>query len=143
MKIVKIYTDGSCKNNPGKGGFAAILTYGKHRKEVCGYKENTTNNRMELTAAIEALKAMKKFNVPIIVYSDSQLLINGMNQWINNWIRKNWKKADGNNVLNVDLWKQLVTLSSRFKSINWIKVKGHSDCRLNEEADQLAKEQWK
>ena len=137
MKEVIIYTDGACSNNPGPGGWGAILIYGDHRKELSGYEEETTNQRMELTAAIKALEALK---IPcrVKLHSDSAYLINCFRQgWYKKWVENGWRNAKNQSVENQDLWQRLLELDS-FHEIEWIKVKGHSDDPLNERADQLA-----
>jgi len=134
LKEVIIYTDGGCDPNPGSGGYGAVLIFGKHRKEIYGGFRLTTNNRMELTAVIEALKALKE-PCKVSLYSDSKYIVNAMTQgWIQNWIKKRWKK-----VKNPDLWKLLVELTEIHQvQFNW--VKGHSGIPENERCDQLALE---
>ncbi len=142
MKRVEIYTDGACSGNPGAGGWGAVLIYGEHKIEMSGYEEATTNNKMELTAAVEALKRLKE---PCIVnlYSDSAYLINAFTQgWIDKWIRSGWKRNKNEEVKNVDIWQELVRLSDYHK-INWIKVKGHSDNEMNNRCDKLATDEIK
>lgn len=142
MKRVEIYTDGACSGNPGAGGWGAILIYGEHKVEMSGFEEATTNNKMELTAAVEALKRLKE---PCIVnlYSDSAYLINAFTQgWIDKWIKSGWKRNKNEEVKNVDIWQELVRLSDYHK-INWIKVKGHSDNELNNRCDKLATDEIK
>ena len=138
MKTVYIYTDGACSCNPGPGGWAAVLIYGDIKKEISGAEKDTTNNRMELLAAINGLKALKQ---PCIVelYTDSAYLHDTFAKgWIWSWQKKNWTKSDKQPVLNVDLWKELLDLNSIHK-INWHKVKGHSDNELNNRCDELAR----
>jgi len=132
LKEIIIYTDGGCEGNPGPGGYGAVLMFGKHRKEISGGFRLTTNNRMELTAVIEALKALKE-PCKVSLYSDSKYIVNAMTQgWIQKWIKKRWKK-----VKNPDLWKQLVELTEiHHVQFNW--VKGHSGVPENERCDQLA-----
>ncbi len=138
MQKVIIYTDGACSGNPGPGGWAAVLIYGEHKKEIYGGNKNTTNNIMELTAIIEGLKALKQ-ECNVEVYSDSAYVINGFNQgWIYNWIKKGWKTADGNDVKNKELWKELHSLTKKHK-VTFFKVKGHSDVELNNRCDELAR----
>lgn len=142
MKNVKIYTDGACSGNPGKGGWAAILIYGEHTKEIAGFEENTTNNRMELMAVIEGLRCLKE-PCEVEVYSDSSYVINTfVKGWINDWLNNGWRKSDNKEVKNRDLWEQLLELNSIHK-IEWIKVKGHADDELNIACDTLAKKQIK
>lgn len=138
MKQVVIYTDGACSGNPGPGGWGCILMYNGHQVEMSGYEPDTTNNRMELTAAIRALERLRE---PCFVdlYSDSSYLINAFNQyWLKNWVRRNWIKADGKSpVENKDLWKQLYDLSTTHK-ISWHHVKGHANNEHNNRCDELA-----
>lgn len=142
MKKVDIYTDGACSGNPGTGGWAAILSYNGVEKELAGFMDDTTNNVMELTAAIEGLKTLKE-NCEVDLYSDSAYLINSFNQrWIDSWERNGWKTSSKNPVKNKELWEQLIALS-KIHNINWIKVKGHSDNEYNNRCDKLAKEQIK
>ncbi|MDE4541761.1 ribonuclease HI [Thermoanaerobacterium sp. R66] len=139
---VIIYTDGACSGNPGPGGWGAILIYKDTVKEISGYEENTTNNRMELTAAIEALKMLKR-PCKVNLYSDSSYLINAFNQkWIDNWLKKGWIKSDKTPVENKDLWLKLLDLSS-IHQIKWIKVKGHADNEYNNRCDKLATDEIK
>ena len=135
---VIIYTDGACSGNPGPGGWGAILMYGNHKKEISGANPNTTNNIMELTAVVEALKLIK-FPCSIKVYSDSAYVINGFTQgWIYNWMKKGWKTADGSPVKNKELWQTLYQFTQIHK-IEFIKVKGHSDNEYNNRCDELAR----
>lgn len=138
IKKVTIYTDGACSGNPGKGGWGAILIYGDVVKELSGGEDNTTNNRMELKAVIEALKALKS-PCDVEIYSDSAYVVNAFTQkWIDNWIKNNWKTADKKSVKNVDLWQELLVLI-KTHNVTFKKVKGHSDNELNERCDKLAK----
>ncbi|WP_399388665.1 ribonuclease HI [Thermoanaerobacterium sp. CMT5567-10] len=137
MPEIDIYTDGACSGNPGPGGWGAVLIYNDIKKEISGYEENTTNNRMELTAAIKALSLLKR-SCKINLYSDSSYLINAFNQkWIENWQKRGWLKSDKTPVENKDLWLKLLDLSS-CHDIKWIKVKGHSDNEYNNRCDKLA-----
>lgn len=137
MKEVQIYTDGACRGNPGKGGWGAILIYGKAKKELCGGDAETTNNRMELTAAIEALSALKE-PCRVTLTSDSQYLINGIvNGWAESWRSHGWKKADKSPALNSDLWEKLLELIT-VHEVNWVWVKGHAGHPYNERCDELA-----
>ena len=137
MKKVNIYTDGACKGNPGAGGWAAILEFEGKEKELCGGEKNTTNNRMELTAAIEGLKALKTECI-VDLYSDSQYLVNAINKgWLEGWKKNGWRKADKSAVLNDDLWKQLDELLSRH-DVTFIWVRGHDGHAYNERCDVLA-----
>ena len=138
MEEVITYTDGACSGNPGPGGWGAILMYGDYKKEISGANPSTTNNIMELTAVVEALKLMK-FPCSIKVYSDSAYVINGFSQgWIYNWIKKGWKTADGSPVKNKELWQALYQFTQIHK-IEFIKVKGHSDNDYNNRCDELAR----
>ena len=137
MDEVTIYTDGACSGNPGKGGWGAILMCGNLRKEISGAEKETTNNRMELTAPIEALKLLKK---PCIVkiYSDSAYLVNAFLQgWIYNWQKNGWKTSDKKDVKNKELWEEIYKYTKIHK-IEWIKVKGHSDNEFNNLCDKMA-----
>ena len=137
MKKVTIYTDGACSGNPGVGGWGAVLMYGKVKKEISGAEENTTNNRMELLAPINALKKLKE-NCKVDLYSDSAYLVNAFtNGWINNWKSNNWRGADKKEVKNIDLWKELDSLCSMHE-VTFIKVKGHADNEYNNRCDTLA-----
>lgn len=137
MKKVTIYTDGACSGNPGDGGWGAILIFGKHEKEISGFMENTTNNQMELLAAIEALKCLK-YPCEVELYSDSAYLINGFTKnWIDMWKSNGWKTSSKNDVKNIELWKELDKLN-KIHNIKWIKVKGHSDNEYNNRCDKLA-----
>lgn len=137
MKKVIIYTDGACSGNPGKGGWAAILSFEGREKEISGYDPFTTNNRMELTAAIEGLKALKE-TCEVELYSDSSYLVNGFRLgWLENWKANGWRNKSRDEVKNIDLWKKLDDLCSRH-SVKWVKVKGHSDNEYNNRCDILA-----
>ena len=142
MKFVTIYTDGACSKNPGPGGWAAVLMYNKHQKEISGGEPDTTNNRMELMAAIRGLEAL---NQPCMVdlYTDSAYLYNGFSQgWLNNWIVNGWRTANKRPVENKDLWMQLDNLNGVHK-IAWHKVKGHAENEFNNRCDQLARAEVK
>lgn len=137
MKTVDLYTDGACSGNPGPGGWGVVLIYKGLKKEMSGGEENTTNNRMELSAAIEGLSALKE---PCIVnlYSDSKYLIDGMTKgWARSWRQKGWKKSDGKPALNVELWEKVLELDDYHK-INYNWVKGHAGNPNNERCDELA-----
>ena len=137
MKEVEIYTDGACRGNPGKGGWGAILVYGKHEKELSGGEKETTNNRMELTAAIEALSVLRE-PCRITLTSDSQYLINGMTKgWAASWRKNGWKKSDKSPALNSDLWQKLLDLSE-IHEIKFVWIKGHAGHKYNERCDKLA-----
>jgi ribonuclease HI len=133
---VEIWTDGGCKPNPGPGGWAAILKFKGTVKELSGAEAETTNNRMELTAAAEALTALTR-PCTIILHTDSEYLRNGITRWHTGWVRKNWRNAAGDPVKNMDLWKRILDAASTHK-IDWRWVRGHSGNAMNERADQLA-----
>ena len=135
-KLIYIYTDGACRGNPGPGGWGAVLECGDYKKEIYGGAMLTTNNIMELTAVIEALKIIKKES-KIVITTDSKYVQNGITDWINNWKLKGWKTANKKPVKNKDLWQSLEKLSSQH-SIQWEWVKGHTGHFGNERADQLA-----
>lgn len=137
MKEVTIYTDGACSGNPGPGGWAAVLIYGENHKEISGYEENTTNNRMELMAAIRALETLKE-PCKVQLYSDSAYLVNCFQQgWHKNWVRNGWKNSKNQPVENKDLWQQLLQLMERH-DVLYSKVKGHADDKWNNRCDELA-----
>lgn len=137
MKKVEIYTDGACSGNPGAGGWGAILKHKQHKKEISGYNAETTNNRMELTAVIEALKALKE-TCEITIYSDSQYFCNGiLKGWAKNWRKNGWKKSDKKPALNADLWQELLDLLQKHET-NIVWVKGHAGHPENERCDYLA-----
>ena len=134
---VTIHTDGACSGNPGPGGWGAILQYREAEKELHGGEPETTNNRMELTAAIEALSALKRA-APVDLYTDSKYLRDGVTQWIHNWKKNGWKTSSKKPVKNADLWQKLDDLLDRH-SVDWHWVKGHAGHDLNERADELAR----
>lgn len=137
MKKVIIYTDGACSGNPGPGGWGSILMFGDIKKEISGAKKDTTNNIMEITAVIEALKCLKE-ECEVDVYSDSAYVVNAFNQgWIANWIKNNWRNASKEPVKNKELWQELIALTEKHK-VTFIKVKGHSDNEFNNRCDELA-----
>ncbi|NMB11363.1 MAG: ribonuclease HI [Firmicutes bacterium] len=136
---VTIYTDGACSGNPGPGGWAALLRYGSHEKELAGYEAHTTNQRMELMAAIKGLEALKK-PCSVQLHSDSAYLINAFHRkWLVKWQRNGWLNVKKQPVENQDLWKRLVTLTEKHQ-VRWVKVEGHSDDELNNRCDYLAKQ---
>jgi ribonuclease HI len=134
---VVVHTDGACSGNPGPGGWGAILQWGDHQKELKGGEPHTTNNRMELTAAIMALESLKR-PCAVDLHTDSEYLRQGITGWINNWKRNGWKTSDRKPVKNVDLWQRLDAALARHK-VNWHWVRGHSGHDLNERADELAR----
>ncbi len=134
---VLIYTDGACRGNPGPGGWGAVMIAGKHRKEICGGDPATTNNRMELMAAIQALETLTK-PCKVELHTDSQYVKNGVTTWIHGWKARGWKTADRSPVKNEDLWKRLDAARARHQ-VDWRWVKGHAGHELNEVADELAR----
>jgi ribonuclease HI len=136
MKHVEIFTDGACKGNPGPGGWGAILRMGHHEKELSGSDPETTNNRMELSGAIEALKALKQ-PCQVTLHTDSRYVIDGITGWVFGWQRNGWKNAAKKPVANADLWQDLIA-AVRPHKIEWVWVKGHDGHPENERADQLA-----
>ena len=137
MKHVDIYTDGACRGNPGKGGWGAILVYSGKERELSGGEPSTTNNRMELTAAIEALSALKE-RCEVTLYSDSKYIIDAREKkWVYSWREKGWKKADKSPALNPDLWEKLLALLEKHE-VSFVWVKGHNGHAYNERCDTLA-----
>ncbi len=137
MKTVEIWTDGACSGNPGPGGWGALLRFGDNEKELSGGEANTTNNRMELTAAIKALNALKE-PCQVELTTDSQYVKGGMTGWIHGWKKNGWKTSNKKPVKNAELWQELEEAVSRHK-INWHWVKGHAGHPENEKADELAR----
>ena len=135
---VEIWTDGGCKPNPGPGGWAAILRFGQAEKELSGADSATTNNRMELTAAAEALEALTK-PCDVVLHTDSQYVQNGITRWHTGWVRKNWRNAAGDPVANMDLWRRLLD-AAKPHQVDWKWVRGHAGDPMNERADLLATE---
>jgi ribonuclease HI len=133
---ITIYTDGACKGNPGPGGWGAWLRVGGHEKELWGGEPLTTNNRMELTAVIEALAALKRHS-PVVIHTDSEYVRQGITNWIHNWKKRGWKTADHKPVKNLDLWQRLDALAADH-AVQWRWVKGHAGDPGNERADELA-----
>jgi ribonuclease HI len=136
QELIEIFTDGACRGNPGPGGWGAILRIGDREKELWGGERDTTNNRMEMTAVIEALGALKR-PVTAAVHTDSQYVLKGITEWIHGWKRNGWKTSDKKPVKNADLWQKLDALRAPHK-LEWIWVKGHAGHPENERADQLA-----
>jgi ribonuclease HI len=134
---VEIWTDGACSGNPGPGGWGAILRFGEREKELCGGEQLTTNNRMELTAAISALEALKR-DCEVDLHTDSQYLRQGVTGWMFGWKKNGWRTADRKPVKNEDLWRRLDEATGRHK-IDWRWVKGHAGDEMNERADELAR----
>ena len=135
--MITIYTDGSCLTNPGSGGWAAIINENNKKKIISGNEKNTTNNRMELLAPINALREIKS-GPKIKIYTDSQYVKNGITEWIKTWLKNDWKTSKKEDVKNKDLWIELFNLT-KFLDIQWIWVKAHDGNPLNEEVDLLAK----
>ena len=136
--FVEIYADGSCSGNPGPGGYAAILCCRGREKTITGSEQHTTNNRMELTAVIEALKCLRK-SCKVLVRTDSQYVVNGVNQWLSEWVKRNWKTSSGKRVLNRDLWEELLNLISLHEvSFEWIPRNKHPKIAL---CDKLARKE--
>ncbi len=134
---VEVYTDGACLGNPGPGGWAAILIYGRHRRELSGAEAETTNNRMELTAAIMALEALRKPS-QVVLHTDSTYVKRGITEWVSRWQRNGWRTASRRAVGNQDLWRRLVA-AGRGHTIRWEWVRGHAGVPENEKADALAR----
>jgi ribonuclease HI len=137
MKRVQVITDGSCLGNPGRGGWAAILRYGEHKKELSGAERQTTNNRMELTAAIRALEALRE-ECDVEVVTDSQYVKNGVEQWMARWKKNGWKTSDKKPVSNQDLWMELDAQVARHRT-QWVWTKGHASHDDNNRCDELAR----
>jgi ribonuclease HI len=136
VKQIKIITDGSCLGNPGRGGWAAILRYNEHKRELFGFSPHTTNNRMELTAAIEGLKALKE-PCEVEVVTDSEYLKNGITKWVPNWKKRNWMTIEKKPVVNRELWEELDELTAKHKA-TWSWTKGHASHEDNNRCDELA-----
>lgn len=134
--LIEVYADGACKGNPGPGGWGAWLSYAGHEKELWGGEMETTNNRMELTAVIRALEALKR-QCPVKIYTDSAYVQKGITEWVHGWKVRNWMTSDKKPVKNVDLWKSLDTLVQQHE-VEWVWVKGHAGNVGNERADALA-----
>lgn len=133
---VEIYTDGACSGNPGPGGWAAILQSGKHEKVISGGEKETTNNRMEITAALEALRVLKKAS-HVRFHTDSSYLLNGATSWLKDWKKRDWKRKQGS-LQNVDLWKEMDIELAKHE-VEWLWVKGHAGNPMNERVDELAR----
>ncbi len=139
MKRVEIFTDGSCKGNPGPGGWAALLRLGKHEKELVGGEADTTNNRMEMTAAIRGLEALTEA-CAVELYSDSKYVLDGITKWVEGWQRRGWKNASKKPVRNADLWHELIDAAARHQ-VTWHWVRGHDGHPENERVDRLASDE--
>lgn len=137
-KIVEIYTDGACSGNPGPGGWAAVMMYGEKKKEISGGESQTTNQRMEMKAAVEALKALK-YPCEVSLFSDSAYLVNAFNQgWLERWQGNGWRTSQKKPVENKDLWEELLKLTEKHR-VKFVKVKGHADNVYNNRCDELAR----
>ncbi|HUW27799.1 MAG TPA: ribonuclease HI [Sulfuriferula sp.] len=136
LPVINIYSDGACKGNPGVGGWGALLVSGEHRKELVGGERLTTNNRMELTAVIEALQSLKRSS-RVCIHTDSQYVLKGITEWLPNWKRRGWRTSGNTPVKNVDLWQRLDELVGQHQ-VDWLWVKGHNGHPGNERADALA-----
>ena len=136
--VVEAFTDGACSGNPGPGGWGVLLRMGGHEKELCGGEMHTTNQQMELQAAVEALKALNR-PCRITIYSDSKYVVQGMNEWIHNWKKKGWKTAGKKPVSNLERWQTLDKLAAKH-DVSWKWVKGHAGHEGNERADELARQ---
>lgn len=141
IKSIEIYTDGACSGNPGPGGWGAVLKYKDKLKEISGSELATTNNRMELMAAIMALESLKE-KCSVTLISDSKYLVTGMKEWLSNWKRNRWRTAANKAVLNKELWERLDSLSHKHK-IDWVWVKGHAQNEFNNRCDELARSEIK
>ena len=142
MKTVVLYTDGACSGNPGPGGWCAILEYNGQQKELSGGEDNTTNNRMELTAVIRGLEALKETCI-VELYADSKYVIDGLEKgWARQWKSNGWRKADKKPALNPDLWEQLLSLADQH-TLRYHWVKGHAENPMNNRCDEVAVAQWK
>lgn len=139
MKQVEIFTDGACKGNPGPGGWAALLRLGRHEKELAGAESDTTNNRMELTAAIRGLQALTE-PCRVTLHSDSKYVLDGITKWVEGWKRRGWTNASKKPVRNADLWHELIEAAARHE-ITWLWVKGHAGHPENERVDRLASDE--
>ncbi len=138
-KQVIIYSDGACSGNPGPGGWGAVLIYGEHKKEISGGEIQTTNQRMELKAVLEALNALKVKGWEVLIHTDSAYVANAFSQgWIDNWQKNGWKNSRKEDVANQDLWQELLSLS-KMNRLKFIKVKGHAGDPMNERCDELAR----
>jgi ribonuclease HI len=138
LKRVELYTDGACSGNPGPGGWGVLLVFGPHRKELSGGEAQTTNNRMELRAVIEGLRALKR-RVPVTVHTDSTYVMKGITEWIQGWKARGWRTADRKPVKNEDLWRELEAALEGHR-VEWRWIRGHSGHPGNERADALARE---
>ena len=136
--VIEIYTDGACSGNPGPGGWGVLLRYKGHEKELCGGEDETTNNRMEMMAVIQALESLTRDDVKVHLYTDSKYVMDGVNQWLEGWKAKGWKTAAKKPVKNQDLWQRIDGLISDY-NVTFFWVKGHAGHPDNERADELAR----
>ncbi len=136
IRTVEVWTDGGCKPNPGPGGWAALLRFGDAERELSGGELQTTNNRMELTAAAEALEALSR-PCSVVLHTDSEYVRNGVTRWSTGWVRRNWRNASGDPVANMDLWRRVLDAAKRHQ-VSWQWVRGHSGNENNERVDRLA-----
>jgi ribonuclease HI len=142
VKTVQIYTDGACSGNPGPGGWACVLLFGEHKKELSGFEPDTTNNRMEILATVKALEALKE-SVSVELFSDSSYLVNAVNNgWLDSWQQNGWRTSAKESVKNRDLWERIIELNAKFKP-KYVKVKGHADNKYNNRCDELAVDEIK
>lgn len=138
MANIALYTDGACSGNPGPGGWGVVLMYQDNKKEMSGYQADTTNNRMELTAVIQGLTAIKTTAIPITIYTDSKYIVDAINQnWLTGWVQKGWVNAAKKPVANRDLWEELLRLNQKYQP-QYVWVKGHSTNPYNNRCDELA-----
>lgn len=138
MKKIILYTDGACSGNPGPGGYGSVIMYKDAKKEISGYRPNTTNNQMEMLAVIEGIKLLKE-PCEVEIYSDSAYVVNAFkNKWVDSWIKNNWRTSGKTAVKNVELWQELLTVLKPHK-YTFIKVKGHADNEYNNRCDELAR----
>lgn len=138
MSKISLYTDGACSGNPGPGGWGVVLIYQDNKKEMSGYQANTTNNRMELTAVIQGLTAIKTTDMAVTVYTDSKYIVDAINQnWLTGWVQKGWVNAAKKPVANRDLWEELLRLNQKYQP-EYVWVKGHSTNEYNNRCDELA-----
>ena len=139
QNIIYVYCDGGCKVHTSKlGGYGIVLLYNGHKKTVAGYSENATNNQMEILAATIALQKITRYDIPVIITTDSEHVVKGINEWTKKWLTNNWKGANKKPVKNIDLWKNLLAEIKKFDNIEFIHCYGHTKVQYNEEADKLA-----
>ncbi|HQO08863.1 MAG TPA: ribonuclease HI [Clostridiales bacterium] len=139
MKQVTLYTDGACSGNPGPGGWGSIVMYKDNLRKISGFKKDTTNNIMEMTAVLEGMKTLKE-KCEVKIYTDSKYVVDSITKWIENWQKNGWKTSSKKDVKNSELWKEILKLNSYHKT-EWIWVKGHNGNEYNEECDRMAREE--